>query len=276
MSSLKNIKSLMSWILAGSLIGLTVAIMRWLFDWDSTVANYVLFGLAGIILADMLIMQFLHYQKIRAMLKNYMSLLEKWNMDQYILKVTESIEKTHPKHYKDIHRINLATGYSYLGQFEEAIQQLRIVYESSKNSTKTTVFCLVNIAYYCILMEEYVKAEKLMQSFASDPRNLEKDPQINFLFHINHAYIYLRKKDLNRLKEYLDKAQLIQRSFGSGDIEMLKLNIEVSLFRKDHQDAKQWIHEFKLLDLPPYERQWVSDLERNVFGGKTSEINREE
>lgn len=276
MSSLKNIKSLMNWILAGSLIGLAVAIMRWLFDWDSTVANYVLFGSAGSILAAMLILQFLHYQKIRTMLKNYMSLLERWDMDQYILKVTESIEKTHPKHYKDIHRINLATGYSYLGQFEKAIQQLKIVYESSKNSTKTAIFCLINIAYYYIQMGEYIKAEKLMLSFASDPKNLEKDPQINFLYHINRAYIYLRKKDLNRLKEYLDKAQLIQRSFGSGDIEMLKLNIEVSLFRKEHQDAKQWIHEFKLLDLPPYERQWVSDLERKVFGGKTSEINREE
>jgi tetratricopeptide (TPR) repeat protein len=276
MSSLKNIKSLMNWILAGSLIGLTVAIMRWLFDWDSTVANYVLFGSAGSILAAMLIMQFFHYQKIRTMLKNYMSLLESWDMEQYILKVTESIEKTHPKHYKDIHRINLATGYSYLGQFEKAIQQLKIVYESSKNSTKTAIFCLINIAYYYIQMGEYVKAEKLMLSFASDPKNLEKDPQINFLYHINLAYIYLRKKDAKQLKDYLDKAQLIQRSFGSGDIEMLKLNIEASLFRKEHQETKQWIYEFKLLDLPPYERQWVSDLEIKVFGGKTSEINREE
>jgi hypothetical protein len=66
----------------------------------------------------------------------------------------------------------------------------------------------------------------------------------------------------------LDRAQLIQRSFGSGDIEMLKLNIEASLFRKEHQETKQWIYEFKLLDLPPYERQWVSDLEIKVFGVK--------
>jgi tetratricopeptide (TPR) repeat protein len=197
MNRLKNVKIIMNWILAGTMIGLTVAIFRWLFDWDSTVANYVLFGTTGVIIVFVVLLQFLQYQKIRRMLKSYMALLENGDIELYIEQVTESIEQTHPKHYKDIHRINLATGYSYLGQFEKAIQQLKIVYESSKNSTKTAIFCLINIAYYYIQMGEYVKAEKLMLSFASDPKNLEKDPQINFLYHINLAYIYLRKKMRN-------------------------------------------------------------------------------
>lgn len=266
MNSLKNIKSLMNWVLAGSLIGLTVAILKWLFDWDSTVANIVLFGGAGLLVTAIFVLQFVQYQKIKSMLKDYMILLQSGEIEQYIEKVRESIEKTKPKHYKDIHRMNLATGYSYLGQFDQAINQLRIIYESSKSATKTSIFSLINIAYYYIQMGEVDKAEKLMRSLMNDPKILEKDPQINFLFHINHAYIQMKKKNKESLKEYLDKASLIQRSFGSGDIEITKLNIEVALFNKNFDQARQWINEFKSLDLPPFETQWISEFEKKVVG----------
>jgi tetratricopeptide (TPR) repeat protein len=254
----------MNWILAGTMIGLTVAIFRWLFDWDSTVANYVLFGTTGVIIVFVVLLQFLQYQKIRRMLKSYMALLENGDIELYIEQVIKAIEKTKPKHYKDIHRMNLATGYSYLGKFDLAINQLKIVYESSRTATKTAIFSLINIAYYYIQMGDYEKAEKLMKTLYEDPKILDKDPQINFLFHLNYSYISLKKKDVPRLKEYLEKAQIIQRSFGSGDIELMKLQIEVSIARKNVEEARQQIELFKTLNLPPFERQWLLGMEKKL------------
>lgn len=264
MNRLKNVKIIMNWILAGTMIGLTVAIFRWLFDWDSTVANYVLFGTTGVIIVFVVLLQFLQYQKIRRMLKSYMALLENGDIELYIEQVIKAIEKTKPKHYKDIHRMNLATGYSYLGKFDLAINQLKIVYESSRTATKTAIFSLINIAYYYIQMGDYEKAEKLMKTLYEDPKILDKDPQINFLFHLNYSYISLKKKDVPRLKEYLEKAQIIQRSFGSGDIELMKLQIEVSIARKNVEEARQQIELFKTLNLPPFERQWLLGMEKKL------------
>lgn len=260
MNHLSKAKGIMNWVLIGAVIGLSIGLLRILFNWDRTFANYVLFGTAGLIFLAFFLRMMFDYYRVKKFLNHYMALLDQRQFDAYIDAVSDAIEQTKTKSFKDIHRMNLAIGYSYKGLYDDAINELKTVYETTKANTKTSVFCLINIIYLSILKKDYRVANKLVQSTKEILELYQKDAQYGLLININYAYLAMDKEDLKEAERYIKQANALSKALNSGLLEVTRVNIEYALACDDIELAKESINVFKAMDLPPIEKTWIEAI----------------
>ncbi len=260
MNRLSKLKGVMNWMLLGATVGLSIGIMRVLLNWDRAFANYVLLVTAGAIFLVYSIHMMVDYYRVKKFLNHYIALLDQRQFDAYIKAIHDAIDQTRTKSFKDIHRMNLAIGYSYKGLYEEAIEQLKTVYDSTKTNSKIWVFCLVNMIYFAVLKKDYWLATKLIQSHKEVLDMHEKDAQYGILINVNHAYLAMHQDDFKSAEQYLNQANRLFKTLNSGLLEVTRATIEYALACKDTELAKENIELFQSVDLPPAERAWIDSV----------------
>ncbi|KAF0223635.1 MAG: hypothetical protein FD133_1676 [Erysipelotrichaceae bacterium] len=121
MKKAPNIKGLMNYIFLGLLVGLLIAVLKYLFAWNAQLTNIILFSTVSLILIGFLSEFFYDYFKMKRLYTAYENYLVNYEMDKYIEAVQDALSNTKIKTYQDIHRISLSLGYGYM----ESIKKLQ-------------------------------------------------------------------------------------------------------------------------------------------------------
>lgn len=260
MKKAPNIKGLMNYILIGSVVGLLIAILKYLFDWNAQLTNIILFSTVSLILLGFLSKFFYDYFKMKRLYTSYEKYLANYEMDKYIEAVQDALSKTKIKTYQDIHRISLSLGYGYIGEYQKAIDELAQTYSSSKNMSPSAILSIVNIINYYIQLDDFKSAKKIQQRAEKIITAYQNDPKYGILIEINNIQVALKEKNLDKAYASLQQAELYRDLIKAPNHELDIVKAKVLIASGKPEEARDILKPLEALVLPPVFKKSVNQL----------------
>jgi len=260
MKKTPGIKGLMNYILIGSVIGLFIAILKALFDWNAQVTNIILFSVVGLILLSFISKFFYDYFRMKRLYTSYEKYLANYEMDKYIAAVQDALSKTKIKTYQDIHRISLSLGYGYIGEYQKAIDELAQTYGSSKSMSPTAILSIVNIINYYIQMDDFKSVKKIQERAEKIITAYQNDPKYGILIEINNIQVALKEKNLDKANASLQQAELYRDLIKAPNHELDIVKARVLIANGKPEEARDVLEPLEALVLPPVFKKAVNQL----------------
>ncbi len=251
-----SLKGLLSWILVGSLVGLGVAGLRLLFNWDRAFTNLVLFSLVGVVVGLFAAKFIWDYAVMRSQVKSYQRYLANYDMPAYLEYAQKAVERTKTKAYQNIHRMNLSLGYAYTGAYREAIDTLSKVNIGDKLNSSTNLVNILNLINYTIQDGDLPQARKLIQKTAALLEPVEDHPKYGFLIHLNRLHMALKEKKAQVAEAELEKAELFQNLIHVDSVELTLAKAATLVLNGNLEAARSILEPLRSQRLAPvFERQ---------------------
>ncbi len=253
-------KGLLNYILLGSVIGLLIAVLKYLFAWNAQLTNIILFSTVSLILIGFLSKFFYDYFKMKRMYTSYEKYLTNYEMDKYITAVQDALSKTKTKTYQDIHRLSLSLGYGYIGEYQKAIDELALTYGSSKTMTPTAILSIVNIINYYIQLDDFKAVKKIQQRAEKIITAYQNDPKYGILIEINNIQVALKEKNLEKAYASLQQAELYRDLIKASNYELDIVKAKYLIASGKADEARELLEPLEALVLPPVFKKSVKQL----------------
>lgn len=267
MKKLLPYKGLLSWILVGSLLGLGVAGLRILFNWDREFTNVVLFSLVGVVVLAFVAKFVWDYIVMRQQLKSYQRYLDTYDMTAYLQNAERAVEKTTSKAYQNIHRMNLSLGYAYVGEYPKAIEVLSKVNIGDKLNSSSNLINILNLINYTIQSGDVSGAKRLIHKTSDLLNPVIDHPKYGFLIQLNRLQLALREQRPAEAQQALEKAELFLGLLNIDSLELTLAKAQTLTLTGQKDEARRMIE--PLIDRP------MAPVFKRQLTSLASQLNRE-
>ncbi len=181
---------------------------------------------------------------------------------RFIQELEKILEKINNTKIRNLYIMSLAAGYCENGDYNKAHQLLSSVNPKDLLAINQVIY-YINMFAITLNLGDEEKALTILEEKKTLIKQYEKHPSIESAITVNMAYGYLAKKDIDKAKYYLDKAEkLCHIPYLIDIIEYLKADIMVN--ENCYDEARVVLERLKEKKLTPSLIRKITKLEASL------------